>query len=241
MSHDGKVKIYRNPARKAGEAHKPYIPQYQLMGVSPEEYKSPLAPGYNMGKVAPAKPSVANPRLPRPVLQQPYAEAVSSPIGRGRGLIPNVGNNMEQTWSSVDGEITDDISEIDPNHPMIDNNEFVSAAAFGELDEADLPLVSFPDEPKLVTESTKTFLSGDELQNGLKNEYLTTLVSQLDEEEYLLLVGGEPVCSGPDSFIQEQTRDMVFGEHELYHGNPVSIDDIVVLKRVKIKVGVFLE
>lgn len=236
MSHDGKIKIYRNPARKAGEAHKPYIPQYQLMGVSPEEHKSTLTPEYNMGKAPVPKPSSVNPRLSRPVLQQPYAEAVSSPIGRGRGFIPNVGNNMEQTWSSVDGEITDDISEIDPNHPMIDNNEFVSEFALGE---SEMPLNLSPELTESVAKSDQT--SYNDKQNALKNEYLNILVHQLDEEEYLLLVEGEPVCSGPADFIQEQTRDVVFGEHELCNGNPISINDIILLKRVKIKVGVFLE
>lgn len=235
MSNDGKVKFYKNPARKAGETLKPYVPQYQQMGVSPEEYKSPLSPGYNLGKVVVAKPSMVNPRSPRPIMQQPYAESINSPIGRGRGLIPNVGNNMEQTWSSVDGELVDDISGVDPDHTMIDNNDFVSTTAFGESE-----LVSFPEQPKPVPEPPKTFLSGNELQNALKNEYLTTLAQQLDKDEYLILVFGEPICSGSSSFVQEQTRDLVFGEHELYPNNPVSTDDIVILKRVEIKVGVFL-
>jgi hypothetical protein len=243
MSNDGKVKIYKNPARNVPEARKPYVPQYQIMGVSPEEYKSPLAPGYNVGKVAMAKPSTVNPRAPRAVIQQPYAEAVTSPIGRGRGLIPNVGNNMEQTWSGVDGEITDDISDVDLTQPMIDNNDFVNDSAFGHgvvSSEIEQSPQEFEEEPPVEEDAPKNFLSGDVLQTALQDEYLTTLVKQLDEEEFLLLVDGSAICSGPMDFIQDQTRALVFGEHELYHGNPVSIDDIVVLKRVKIKVGVFL-
>jgi hypothetical protein len=255
MSTNGKVKVYKNPERQRTVAYKPYVPQYQQMGVEPEEYRSPLAPGYSIPKPAPG--SKDNPRAPRAHIrrQQPYAEAVPSPIGRGKGPIPNVGNNMEQTWSSVDGEIIDDIS-VDTSQPMVDNNEFVSAAALGlpedsvlEIQEEEVePEEELPtlDEvanppPKKFTSEEKTFLTENELHNALKEEYTTTVLKQLEEEEFLLLVNGDAVCSGPSDYIQEQTRAMVFGEHELYHGNPVPVDDIVVLKRVKIKVGVFLE
>ena len=57
----------------------------------------------------------------------------------------------------------------------------------------------------------------------------------------MLLVSGEPVCSGPIEYVQEEARNLVFGEHPLYNNNPVSVDDIIVIKRVQLKVGVFLE
>ena len=234
-----KVKIYKNSERNKTTTHKPYVPQYQVIGVEPSEYKSPLAPGFKLARPAPG--STDNPRATRPhIRQQPYAEAVSSPIGRGRGPIPNVGNNMEQTWSGVDGEIVDDISEsLDPNQPMVDNNEFVSANALGLTDDTE-----YEEEvvlPPSKEEPTKNFLTENILQNALQEEYFSTLIKQLDEEEYCLLVEGSAVCSGPADYIQEQTRSLVFGEHELYNGNPVSVDDIIVIKRVKIKVGVFLD
>ena len=243
-----KVKVYKNPERNKPAVHKPYIPQYQSLGIEPSEYKSPLAPGF---KIQPPSPgSTDNPRTQRPnIRQQPYAEAVPSPIGRGRGPIPNVGNNMEQTWSGVDGEIVDDISEqLNPNQKMIDNNEFVSANALGLVEEE---YVEDNEKTEIGTESInqlrnatfnieKSFLTENVLQNALEEEYLSKLIKQLDEDEYCILVEGSAVCSGPADYIQEQTRALVFGEHELYNGNPVSVDDILVIKRVKIKVGVFL-
>lgn len=234
MSTNGKIKIYKNPARNRPEARKPYVPQYQLMGVEPEEYKSPLAPGYHIAKSPGSKD---NPRAPRPVIRQPYAETVNSPIGRGRGPLPNVGNNVEQTWSSVDGEIVDDMAlDADPSHSMVDNNEFVTNEALGlpeeEVVEEELP------EPQAQDTS---FLPENVLQEALNNEILYKVLADLEEDTYLLLVSGDVVCSGPLDFIQDTTRELVFGEHELTHGNPVSVDDIVVIKRVKVKVGVFLE
>lgn len=242
MSTNGKVKVYKNPARNRPDAHKPYVPQYQLMGVEPEEYKSPLAPGYR-GQITQAPGSSENPRTTRPVIRQPYAEAVDSPIGRGRGPLPNVGNNVEQTWSSVDGEIVDDIShELDPSHPLVDNNDFVSDEALGLPPDAATEVepvedVSVPE----VEIQEKTFLSGNELQEALNSELLQKIIHDLEEDSYLLIVNGDVICSGPLDYIQENTRALVFGEHELTHGNPVSVDDIVVIKRVKLKVGVFLE
>jgi len=231
MSTKGKVKVYKNPARNKPDAFKPYVPQYQVRGVEPQEYKSPLAPGYQSEI---AKPSTDNPRQPRPVIRQPYAEAVTSPIGRGRGLLPNVGNNMEQTWSSVDGEIVDDLVEAPPDEtPMVDNNEYVSNEALGlqpgsplvvEYDEDDSE-----DDPEEIEYSTEL------------GSLLYQTLSHMDGGDYLLLIKGNVIEVGPLEHIQEVTRLLVFGEHEQYQGNPVPVDDILVIKKAKIEVGVFLE
>ena len=128
---DGKTKTYKHPERGKPANYKPYVPQYQVHGKEPSEYHGAVVPN---GLPA-ASPSTDNPRLKRAPVRQPYAPPATSPIGRGRGPIPNVGNNMEQTWSSsgVDGDIVDDLSGevLDPNHPMVDNNEFATDQALG--------------------------------------------------------------------------------------------------------------
>jgi hypothetical protein len=250
MSNTGKVKFYKNKARtNAPTNFKPYVPQYVEMGLKSEPFhgKSEASIPAIVNRISLPKD---NPRAPRPLIQQPYAETVPSPIGRGRGLLPNVGNNMEQTWSGVDNEIIDDI-ELDPNHPMIDNNKFVSAAALGlpeaiaedvmEVEEEYLPEPQAQFTFPVDDTREKTFLTESELQGALQEEYLSTVLVQLEEEEYLLMVNGSSVCSGPPAEVQLQTRALVFGEHPLCDGNPIPIDDIIVLKRVKIKIGLFLE
>jgi hypothetical protein len=233
---DGKVKLYKNPDRSKPEQRKTYTPQYQVMGVEPEEYKSAIAPAGQL-PVAATPQTADNPRTRRPGIRQPYAETTASPIGRGRGPVPNVGNNMEHTWSSVDGEIVDDIS-MDTAHPMIDNNEFVSAAALGLEEESheELPTldeVAHPPQKKFVSPPATTVMpDADDVLPILHN---------LAEGDYLLLVDGVAVCSGPVDEIQEQARLLVFGEHEMCDGNPIPVDDIVVIKRIPIKVGLFLE
>ena len=136
---------------------------------------------------------------------------------------------------------------------MIDNNDFVTEEALGlppdepmVVEEEDVEMTP-EDATKWMTpevksgEGEKNFLDGNELQNALQDEYLSAVVKNLEEDEYLLVVDGAAICSGPMDEIQEQARALVFGEHPLCGGNPMPIDDIIVLKRTKVKVGLFLE
>lgn len=246
MSND-KIKTYKNPHRNEAAEYKPYVPQYQVWGVEPGEYKSSIVPE-NTPVVQ--KPQESNPRAPRPSLRQPYAAAIPSPVGRGRGPIPNVGNNVEHTWSGVDGEIIDDLSgNVDPNHPMIDNNDYVSPAALGlPTTREELPALDEVKEPTRTRftreEVDQAFDRGfhQEVNASLSSEEdLFLIVRDLAEGSYLLIVGGVPLCSGPKEDIEDQAKALVFGEHEMCDGNPIPDDDIVIIKRVPIKIGLFLE
>ena len=254
---NGKTKVYKNPSRnQPASVFKPYVPQYVVHDIEPEEFKSAVVPtGYPV-----AKPSTENPRLPRPSIRQSYAATAPSPIGRGKGPLPNVGNNIEHTWSGVDGDIVDDLSgqEIDPKRSMVDNNEYVSNEALG------LPPVSedMPQLDEVINPPAKQFLTTRELSKmtgeeiffeGIANppvqgdievnsaDSLLAVVQDLEEGSYLLIVNDVPIISGPLEEVQEQATAMVFGEHELCEGQPVDIEDIVVLKRISLKVGLFLQ
>lgn len=238
----GKVKLYRNPERKRPDNMAIHAPFYQQEGIEPHQYVSPTSPSYHSGNPRKAPLSKDNPRAPRPMFRQPYAEPVTSPVGRGRGLLPNVGNNLEQTWSSVDGQVIDDLSEgLDPNAPMIDNNDYVSAEALGLPPEGEELTAEVEEVPaEIMVKSERTFLTEDELQGQLKDDGLVSVLQQLEEEEYLLMVDGECICSGSLEDVQDQARGLAFGEHPLCEGQPVPIDNILVLKRVPVKVGLFL-
>jgi len=240
------IKIYKNPDRKntSGD-YKPYVPQYQIEGVDPTKHNSAVVPLNS--KVA--NPSTNNPREKRPPFRQPYATATPSPIGRGRGPVPNVGNNMEHTWSSVDGEMIDDISgvEADPNQTMVDNNDYVSDDAMdfqSGITAKDIPSHFTPQSVQIETGES----SGDYEENIMPNKQfnpeagdLFSIVSDLEEDTFLLIVGGTPFCSGPKEDIEEQAGSLIFGFHEICDGKEVPVDDIIILKRVKIKTGLFLE
>jgi hypothetical protein len=240
---DGKTKIYTNPNRNRPVDYKPYVPQHQVHGIEPQEYKGAILPG----NVKIAGPSPDNPRLKRAPLRQPYAETTISPIGRGRGPVPNVGNNMEHTWSSVDGEIVDDLTgelnstPFDPNKEMIDNNDFVSDQAFGFQNgiNADDIQPQF-NQGQVVIEGLPEQFAAPPHQSVSADDLLS-VVSDLEDNLFLLIVTGIPVCSGPKEEIEDQARALVFGEHEMCDGNPIPIDDIIIIKRIKVKVGLFLE
>jgi hypothetical protein len=219
----GKIKLYKNSGRAvASESHKPYVPQYQLLGVEPEEYKSATLPA---GATI-SKSNVENPRVKRPMIRQPYAETSQSLIGAGKSVLPNVGNNMEQTWSSVDGDIIDDLGEFNNSNQIIDNNDYVSDNALG-LPESRRQPQNFEAAPSHPSKK-----EGDDL---------LSVVQDLEEQSYLLIVNGVSLCSGPLSEIEDQARALVFGEHELCDENPVPVEDIIILKRVSVKMGLFLE
>ena len=194
------VKLYKNADRSKPITYKKYVPQYQLLGVEPEEVRSAVVPNTILAQANPLPPT--NPRSSRAPVRQPYARVIPSPIKKDP--VPNVGNNMEHTWSSVDGEIIDDLS-MEMDHPMIDNNDFVAV----KQEEVSDPL------PEALP--------------------------RVKEDDYLLLVEGTVLASGSLEEIQECTKDLIFGDHSLCVGNPVPADKITVFKRVKIKIGVFLE
>lgn len=244
MSDTPKVKVYPHIDRNKAEPYKPYVPQYQVEGVEPQEYRGAVVP--NGVKIA--GPTVTNPREgKRPTLRQPYASTTPSPVGRGP--VPNVGNNMEHTWPSVDGEIVDDLSGqgLDPNQEMIDNNEFMTDQALGyQSGFTANDIRPDPYQGKVQVEEpeslnieviTQVRQPEEESQTG----DLLQIVNDLDGDSYLLIVTGVPVCSGPKELIEEQAHALHSGEHEMCDGNPVPIDDIIILKRVKVRVGLFLE
>lgn len=238
------TKLYKNPARKTElSEHKPYVPQYQLLGVDPEPYKSSTITPHTpvILKGIPKEPlSTDNPRGRKVGMRNmPYAETTSSPIGRGKGPVPNVGNNMEHTWSSVDNEIIDDVSnlDIDQAHHMVDNNDYVSDEALG-LENA----YAFGAPVKIESsDQEKDYLTEQDLKKILSSKKEFSSLKELDDNHYMAIIFDKVLAVGPLDKVQAVVSSLVFGEHPEYQNASISIDDIVVVKKIKLKVGVFLE
>ena len=211
MSIIDKSKILKNPARREPEQVKAYVPQYQLRGIAPAEYISPPLPK----NASVSKGSMENPRLPHQVVRQPYAEIAPPLLGK----VPNVGNNMEHSWSSLDGEIIDDITSemelVDPEQVMIDNNDYVSAEALG-----------LPEKKQEEPLDFSSFVS---------------CMQSVQDNEYVLFVGGACLSCGSSEDIEKDVQSLIFGEHEMCEGKSVPAEEILVIKKVPIKIGVFLE
>jgi hypothetical protein len=126
---------------------------------------------------------------------------------------------MEHSWSSLDGEIIDDITSevelVDPNQVMIDNNDYVSAEALGLPEEKQEDLIDF-----------STFIS---------------CMQSVQDNEYVLFVGSACLSCGSAEDIEKDVQSLIFGEHESCQGKSVPAEEILVIKRAPIKIGVFLE
>jgi hypothetical protein len=59
--------------------------------------------------------------------------------------------------------------------------------------------------------------------------------------EYILMVFGKLISCGNLSKIENEIKSIMYGENSLFSGKEIEIDDIVVLKRMNIKVGIFVD
>lgn len=240
-------KIFKNPARNNITPFQKYVPRYQIMGITP----APAATGEiamhkgfaetgmlnrNIPFAARVLPKAADPKLAnnKDILYRnnnvPYAEVaeMTPDIIRGAPL-PNIGNNIENTWASMDSIIlNDEVEYIQDNldHSFIDNN----------FDDE----VNYINIPQKIQESPKP-----QIDQMIHSEETMTVfdAEQLNiaYDEYILSIKGEIISTGSLEQIREEVKALVFNEHRLSEENIILIDDIIVLKRIKVKVGVFIE
>ena len=119
-----------------------------------------------------------------------------------------------KTWSTVDNQILindmEEDYEEDYNEELVDNNKAYSAQSFGMKDE--------DDEREEVVKSEKN-------------------ISSLKEEEYALFIDSKFISSGSLEEIEYQVNLILFGD---VLDIVIDKEDIIVVKRIKLKVGAFL-
>lgn len=59
--------------------------------------------------------------------------------------------------------------------------------------------------------------------------------------DYILMVFGKLISSGTQQEIQDKVRDIMYGDDKSFSGLEVNSEDIVVLKRMPIKIGIFID
>ena len=235
-----KTKYYRDPKRAQQPAYVPYVPQYKVHGFEPMHMPQAAVPiehqtpQQRKGSLATHVISRQPKARPVQVVRSnvPYANVPNEPTQIGP--LPNTGNNIETSWASVDGEIIDDLSDegmqMDDAHSMIDNND-------------DDP-VNYRNIPSRVPNPQQHELIEDEDED--EDEDLEVVEPpenflDINNNEYVLVVNGSILGIGKLEAIESEVRKLVFGDHELCKTHNLTQDDIIVLKRVKIKVGVFIE
>ena len=125
----------------------------------------------------------------------------------------NVGNNMDHSlYTSYD--MVDELGNTaDLNGNFQDNNDFVN----------------FPEDQLNMTSGLPS----------LKPE--ETMASSVAVSEYVIVMDGVMLKKGTLEEIEAVVKSLVFGDHPLTNGKQISSEDIVVFKRVSIKVGVFVD
>ena len=221
------TKFYKNPARVDAQAqasaYKPYVPQYRLRGLEPEDFTSNMEHKKfnttNVPLMIKGTPDMfgGNANVPPSIGRNvPFAEV---PPAAGNTNMPNVGNNVENTWAGLDGDVVDDLNMSDwsGTQHMIDNNDYVDIENISTR-----PIPTPPQQEVVVSEQASTDLD-------------------LQDEQYLLAIDDAIIAIGSLEAIEKEVKDLVFGDHELCGGKQIPVEDIIVLKKLKIKMGVFID
>lgn len=131
----------------------------------------------------------------------------------------DVSDVSPETFVSMDGfnGIDADGNEIPfENGHIIDNNDYVN------LGYASMP--------------PKQFKKEKQPQQPLEEN-----ASSPNVGDYILMVFGKLVASGSMDKIESKVKDIMYGDDPDFTGLEISMDDIIVLKRVAIKVGIFID
>lgn len=148
------------------------------------------------------------------VVQEAPVNTMGSAVfssSKKRDLNPPMAQEM---FVGVDGDNLDEEGENIPfeNGHVIDNNDYVN----------------------LGYDSTPTAAA-------VEPEPLEDNVAAPQVGDYILMVLGKLVTSGPIEKIQSRVKNIMYGEDAAFSSLEISMDDIVVLKRVNIKVGIFID
>jgi len=125
-----------------------------------------------------------------------------------------------ESFFSLDKDVLDDDGNVIPfdNGHVIDNNDFVNIGydSTPRRDRAEVPPVA-------------------------ANAPVENAPTAPQVGDYILMVMGKLVTSGDMEKIQARVKNIVYGDDPTFATLEISMDDIVVLKRVNIKVGIFID
>lgn len=151
------------------------------------------------------------------------------------GLEPYTPREMppdDDNFFSVDGEVG---SFPSMQGHMIDNNDFVN------FDPSPLPFAKKAQQEK-QTERKSIPASQDYLfeNTDLVGDDTAETLAVPEVGEFLLMVFGNIVDVGSHEHIEERVKAIVYGEDREFIDLAPEPSDLVVLQRVKVKIGVFI-
>lgn len=179
------------------------------------------------------------------------------PIKMERRIAPSIlapKKQPEQESTSVEDALLDNNGQeikIDQNH-FIDNNDWVfppdSTDQLVQEKRATAAQARWEHEEKAnygtetLREEFRQRLYGDSAdRTKTTTNQIAPILGQPRVGEYILMVFGKIVDTGLIEQIEGVARSILYGENEQYLGTEVKADDIIVLKRIGINVGIFID
>lgn len=173
--------------------------------------------------------TIKNPFRSLPKTQVPYEpeyvrKGINVPPANLPGNAPPVRLTKEQaeqatknyetgdSWVSMDGDALDD----DGNTIPFENGHII-------------------DNNDFVNIGYKSVPSAPEQTPGEEN------IGSPKVGDYILMVMGKIVSSGTLEKIQTKVKNIMYGEDPNFSNIEISLDNIIVLKRVNIKIGIFID
>lgn len=112
-----------------------------------------------------------------------------------------------------------------------------------EFSSVDGTLIDANDEEYTVPDS-HIIDNNDVVDFGLPEKRAETSAAPVTQPkigDYVLMVFGKLILTGPLDQIQNRVKQLIYGEDSTFANVHVSSNDIIVLKRIGIKIGVFIE
>jgi hypothetical protein len=193
--------------------YQPYKPQYREKGLTPIQYPTRTVPaGTNPAPFAMAFSSKRRQTQSAvpPVSQVPYAE-----LGTKATQLLNVGNNFDTNWGAVESIPTQVFETVEDTSP-IDTSQ---------------PMI---DNNDFIVPSPQAFLPARQMapmRPPVRVEEPPPSMPNVGD--YVLLLGGEVVAIGDTRQIQDAAWSLLTESESLPN-------DLVVMKRVEMNIGVFL-
>lgn len=190
----------------------------------------------NRGK----QPSLAEQQEPN------YVRLDKEPIMMGKRVVPPTKKppaqptQPQETVSMVDDQIVDEdgnVTESKQGH-WIDNNDIVFPEATPFVKQNPAKEKRRARFDNIVVEAVK---HTDEKQSSSHEEYEAPILGQPRVGEYILMVYGKIIDTGSLRQIEGVVQAILYGENEQFIGQSVQAEDIVVLKRVNVQVGIFVD
>jgi hypothetical protein len=147
--------------------------------------------------------------------------ATATSLSKKRDANPPLQQEIFNSINGVDLDIDGNEVSFESGH-VIDNNEFVNWTRYEVDPRAQQPKIKIADATQTVLQQTVV-------------EETTPQVG-----DYILMVFGKLVSSGSVEKIEKLVRDIMYGDNKDFSDEEITVDDIVVLKRVEVKIGIFV-